>query len=302
MNPGIFYLYEYKNHQKYRNVGFLKLTLQNHSHALQIHARGIPVTSQDTLKLFAFYLENETTRASLLSEFTCDSRSASARLNLTGASLPAQHTLNDILGFLLLLPNGGILAASMPGIDLDPQSIPFDLIEADSETSVQEPETPVEQPVRTRNTDTISDVQHTQIAAESVDLCSADSSTAPAEPTSDAPESDTPESDAPESDAPDESIKKIQRSEMSALPRRYWNLANNSFLLHGYNNYNHLLLVEKDGHYWLGVPGIYDTREARAAELFGFPQFTDSYNQKLSLSDDECNEHAAFGYWCRYLK
>ena len=98
-------------------------------------------------------------------------------------------------------------------------------------------------------------------------------------------------------DQPSHNVKKIQRSEMSILPRRYWHLANNSFLLHGYHNYNHLLLIEKDGHYWLGVPGIYDPHEARAARLFGFPQFTDSYNDSLQLTDDECNPNANFGDW-----
>lgn len=102
--------------------------------------------------------------------------------------------------------------------------------------------------------------------------------------------------------SPTQTVKKIQRSDMTILPRRYWHLANNSFLLHGYHNYHHLILIEKDGHYWLGVPGIYDPREARAARLFGFPQFTDSYNDSLQLTDEECNPHENFGYWCCYLK
>lgn len=97
-------------------------------------------------------------------------------------------------------------------------------------------------------------------------------------------------------------VRKIQRSDMAELPRHYWHLANNSFLLHGYHNYSHLLLVEEDGHHWLGVPGIYDSREARAARLFGFPQFTDSYNEHLELSDDEKGHQGNYGYWCCYLK
>ena len=95
--------------------------------------------------------------------------------------------------------------------------------------------------------------------------------------------------------------RKITRAELSTLPRKFWSLANNSFLLHGYYNYNHLLLVEEDGHRWLGVPGIYDAREARAADLFGFPQFTSSYVSVLELGDDERNNDALFGHWCRYL-
>ena len=90
-----------------------------------------------------------------------------------------------------------------------------------------------------------------------------------------------------DSERPNRSAKKIQRSDLTLLPRKFWFLANNSFLLHGYHNYNHLLLVEEDGHYWLGVPGIYDSHEARAAGLFGFPQFTRSYVEILDLGEDE---------------
>ena len=105
----------------------------------------------------------------------------------------------------------------------------------------------------------------------------------------------------PEQNPHSPSARKIQRSDISKLPRRFWFLANNSFLLHGCHNYNHLLLVEEDGHVWLGVPGIYDVREARAADLFGFPQFTRSYAPLLGLSEDEQNDEADFGHWCRYL-
>ena len=95
---------------------------------------------------------------------------------------------------------------------------------------------------------------------------------------------------------------KIERQDLARLIRREWQLANNSFLLHGYHNYHHLLLLEEDGHQWLGVPGIYSPREAHAAELFGFPQFTREYHQKLALSEDECSTDKDFGYWCRCLK
>lgn len=97
-------------------------------------------------------------------------------------------------------------------------------------------------------------------------------------------------------------MKKITTSDLVFLPRRHWNLANNSFLLHGYHNYGHLLLIKEEQHYWLGIPGIYHPREARAAEHFGFPQFTRSCHQHLKLSDNECSKHPDFGYWCRYIR
>ena len=93
--------------------------------------------------------------------------------------------------------------------------------------------------------------------------------------------------------------KKISREDLTLLPRKFWPLANNSFLLHGYHNYNHLALIEENGRKWLGVPGIYDTREARAADLFGFPRFTRAYVSVLELTDEERNDAADFGHWCR---
>lgn len=102
-----------------------------------------------------------------------------------------------------------------------------------------------------------------------------------------------------ESPAGHPSAKKIQRSDIAQLPRRFWPLANNSFLLHGYHNYNHLMLIEEEGRTWLGVPGIYAPQEARAADLFGFPRFTRSYASFPELSDEERSDSNDFGHWCR---
>lgn len=53
--------------------------------------------------------------------------------------------------------------------------------------------------------------------------------------------------------------------------------ANNSFLLHGFYNYRHLILtrLEQRGEilYYLGVPGNYYDREKQVAILFGFESF-----------------------------
>lgn len=96
-------------------------------------------------------------------------------------------------------------------------------------------------------------------------------------------------------------ILKIQRSELSLLPRQYWYLSNNHFLMHGYYNYHHLLLVKEKDHFVLGIPGIYDKYEARAAASFGFPVFSESYTKMLDLSSEETCPYKPFGYWCKNL-
>lgn len=66
----------------------------------------------------------------------------------------------------------------------------------------------------------------------------------------------------------------IDLSDLRAFPKRYWYLGNNSFLLHGFFNYHHLLLGQmSDGRCFLGVPGVYARQERVMASIFGFPGF-----------------------------
>lgn len=95
--------------------------------------------------------------------------------------------------------------------------------------------------------------------------------------------------------------EKIQRQGLSRLPRREWRIANNSFLLHGFYNYHHLLYMEEDGNVWIGVPGIFHEREQEAANAFGFPEFRRLTNHEIQLEENEKNTYEDFGYWCRQI-
>jgi hypothetical protein len=61
------------------------------------------------------------------------------------------------------------------------------------------------------------------------------------------------------------------------MPEKYYKLAGNSFLLHGYHNYGYVLLIKmekrKDAQYYIGVPGTYYEKEKDAAIMFGFEGF-----------------------------
>ncbi len=61
------------------------------------------------------------------------------------------------------------------------------------------------------------------------------------------------------------------------LPGRYYKLVNNSFLLHGYYNYHHLILTRvrhRDNvRYYIGVPGNLYQKEKKIAIMFGFESF-----------------------------
>ena len=91
------------------------------------------------------------------------------------------------------------------------------------------------------------------------------------------------------------SCVRIELKDLRELPKRYWYLGNNSFLLHGFFNYRYLLLgcFEKEKRWFLGVPGIYQNQERVMAAIFGFPEF---------LTEGEAMEPVNhFGYWYRLL-
>ena len=95
--------------------------------------------------------------------------------------------------------------------------------------------------------------------------------------------------------------EKIQRQDLSRLPRKEWRLANNSFLLHGFYNYHHLLYIEEEGRIWIGVPGIYHEKEQIAANSFGFTDFRRLTDADIDLQENERNTYEDFGYWCRQI-
>ena len=95
--------------------------------------------------------------------------------------------------------------------------------------------------------------------------------------------------------------EKIERKDISRLPRKEWRLANNSFLLHGFYNYHHLLYIEEDDEIWIGVPGIYHEKEQMAANAFGFTEFRRITDVEIDLAEDEKNTYEDFGYWCRKI-
>ena len=73
------------------------------------------------------------------------------------------------------------------------------------------------------------------------------------------------------------SYLQISPGDFVILKDRSYRMVNNSFLLHGYFTYKHLILHRQDRRgemvYYVGVPGKYYDREKEVAILFGFESF-----------------------------
>lgn len=93
----------------------------------------------------------------------------------------------------------------------------------------------------------------------------------------------------------------IELKDLRELPKRYWYLGNNSFLLHGFFNYRYIMIgnMEKD-RWFLGIPGIYQNQERVMAAIFGFPEFIPAAIAGENAGGEEPLNH--FGYWYRFIE
>lgn len=281
MNPGTFYLYEYENNKRRRNVGFIKTARHYRSCILQIHAAGIPAGNGASLELYAFFRSSQDLIAEQIAVLNCFRRNISARLPIAENSFPEGRPLPQIDGFLICLPGNRhtlFWMASDLFFDVDISRMRI--------------------PSREQAGADIRAAGAAELPARAETLVRSE---APVQPDASGPSEGPADPEPPgSSEAPDRpSAKKIGRSDIACLPRKFWPLANNSFLLHGYHNYSHLMLIEEGGRAWLGVPGIYSPQEARAADLFGFPRFTRSFASFPELAEEERSDSSDFGHWCR---
>ena len=282
MNPGSYYLYEYESCCRRRNLGFLQISSHNYSYLLTLHVKNLPIVPGEQLEVYAFILENQTLIGSPVALLQCSGQNLSTQLVISGERFPHKRTLKHIDGFIIfsITQNRSQhwIASAVPLPDFYSFS---DCSLSTEESLSYEPENPSLSEESLITEDTVSKTEYEAALSDaSIDIASTD---------------DTSIHDA------SIQAKKITHAEISTLPRRFWPLANNSFLLHGCHNYHHLLLIKEKDHLWLGVPGLYDPREAHMANLFGFPQFTSSYISILELTEDECENSESFGHWCRYL-
>lgn len=90
----------------------------------------------------------------------------------------------------------------------------------------------------------------------------------------------------------------IAPKDLLFLPSQYQKLVNNSFLLHGYYNYRHLILgkykIRRVEKFYLGVPGNYYTREQMVADMFGFEGFEKSGTGETA--------QGSFGYYMKEVE
>lgn len=89
----------------------------------------------------------------------------------------------------------------------------------------------------------------------------------------------------------------ISPEDFIILQQEYQKLVHNSFLLHGFYNYGHMILgklsEEEEAPIYIGVPGVYYEREKQAARMFGFVGFE---------STEQPVQSGSYGYYMIEVK
>ena len=322
MKRFIRYLYEYEGNQKKRNVGFVKVEQDGKETTISVHGKGLCGKSNENISCYLIKLDSETgnilfvpTGEIQIGVISCGGSFCYTEELIRAGSGKTEQSVgqlcekkDDICGLGLGDPKETFYVAlwneEMYG-DLDIAKAVVE-VEKCGETETAKTEKKLTAEVANVEKAGPQENQDTKMAAEFHENEDGKMIVEP-QKAEDQEQEDIAEVQR-ENDSTDKAedsrrqIMKIQRGEISILPRCEWKLANNNFLLHGYYNYRHLVLIDEGNQLKLGVPGIYHEREARAAATFGFPEFIAEADVNVTLEPQERNENQQFGYWCRQVR
>lgn len=311
MKRFICYLYEYQEGRRIRNIGFCKVESSEDGCTVSIHGKGWGMNSPKKLSLYLFWRENGKCLGVYQGELGNVSPALNYRLSYTEEDVGSKARYDRVEGIILCGENGPRYAAVWTDEAVDISRMEPAGKEEMTEEKEEQPEEPEEpneeEPVPEENEMPDEQEEPAGVSYDVREIVPEESR----ELEEKEPEPfyfDEEEEDSKPEIAEQECqttcrfrCTKIQRQDLSRLIRREWQLANNSFLLHGYYNYHHLAFLQEGENLYLGVPGVYSEKERRAAQAFGFPGFVNYEEEMLDLPEGEKEDRADFGYWCRQV-
>lgn len=290
MKRFITYIYAYENTKKAGNTGFARIELRGEECRLEIHLRGV-YAAQTHCKIYLFRKQGSGIEGSLIGEM--DVRNGAGDFSVI---MKTAHISTSLLSFFEM---EGIFLCSEDGrifmsrwTEGEPLTVDMEhFIEwkaEQTEENIYAEEKQQENKIQTAQFDRKSDneLRATELPARNFfpqyqwkDIWEQFLKSHPAS--------------MPFSEKNITCIK-IELKDIRELPRKYWYLGNNSFLLHGFFNYRYLVLgkIEEDNEdkWFLGVPGIYQNQERVMAIIFGFPEFMPEQVENR------------FGCWYRFIE
>lgn len=304
----VSYIYGYEQGEKKESAGFVKVNARGEECKIWVHMKRFYVHGQKPYQVYVFMRNRERLEGWPLGEL--ESRNGALEWNgvtKTDSLMDSGFGLDESRG-LYIEGDGHIFAAEWDDYPVDVErfhpmkgSARQETVESTVEETIREVEAP--------------EIQAAELVAEPEPMTEAEMPKQEEMPVQKMPVQNKQEVYDPrqsqwsyltrhfpvmqyvDGDAVISSIR-LSHRDLNRVPRDKWELGNNSFLLHGFYQYQHLLLLrrqtDEEVQYLLGVPGVYNEREQMMASMFGFQEF------KVMKGPDKAD--GSFGYWCRILK
>lgn len=297
MQRFVTYIYAYENNNKNQNVGFAKVDIRGDYCQVEIHLKRTGYTNVKC-PVYLFVRENEVIVGVEIGEIALVNGCGDfvRQLNCNGVG-ETPYCMKDMKGILIFLDDTVMFASQW-----DERAIYRDNFKPYEETK----EIPVEQAAVAEKPEESGQMEKLQVESVQVQQ-SGEQQSEELQP--EAQRSGDMWMDLWEKlngmygaknlfeNMPEISGIHMELKDLRELPKKYWYLGSNSFLLHGFFNYRHLLLgkVENEsGRKWfIGVPGIYQNQEKVLAAVFGFPEFRQEKDTGVKTGQ--------FGYWYRFM-
>lgn len=281
----VTYLYFYENGKKKENCGFAKVEVRQEKFRVEIQ---INRRKNGTLSVYLFARKNDRPEGALLGDLVVENGSGRAVfVRDTQGVGDTPYGMDDMRGIYIGKPGQEFIASQWDDVDTDWNGfVPWEEEEPEYyDDPVEEEElTPAQSELKYTQMGASAPIQQNLVAAWEKQWEQFRMTHLVFHPF-------------------DEENKvwgvKMDLRDFKVLPQQYRNLANNSFLLHGFFNYHYILFGYEEENtaerkWFVGVPGVYQNQERMLAGIFGFPEF-----RTKQICVQKTGE---FGYWYRYLE
>lgn len=298
MKRFVTYIYSYEDNRKGSNVGFAKIELRGDVFRLEIHLRRL-LLSRSLCRIYLIRVENSTMIGFPVGKMEFANGTGDCSLGMSALKIAgSDYSIRDMDGLMLSdEENRFFVSRWKEGEALIVDSAHFKEWSLTAAQDIPDA-TAATDPSPASDDNAATDSSQTQDTLSATELPMRNffpryRLTDVWETLSSAQTVSTP--------FPEKGIEclKIELKDLRELPRRFWYLGNNSFLLHGFFNYRYLVLAKcPNERYFLGIPGIYQNQERVMATIFGFPEFVPEWIPDAPETAEPINR---FGCWYRFL-
>jgi hypothetical protein len=317
MKRFITYLFEYENGKKGKNVGFIRVDIRNAVCRMEIRLHNL-YRYQGKGQIYLLVNPQKLTGLSIGNIVVSQGRGEAGYTFSTDGLAGSDYPFSEVIGVGIRFGDRYYAASSWT--DTDWEQI------AEGKFSIWQPEVRRESPAVPESTtkkEFVTNATAEPTAEEKSPQEESVSETFDVKAGSATEEENSYITQQETSQSPATvRVERIDINGIRQLPKKNHHLCNNSFLIHGYLNYHHLMRKEikenGDVQLYLGVPGVYERQERMMALLFGFPKFetekefygaaqegisagaaVDANRRAQSLGDTgaSASMDGTFGYW-----